>query len=474
MQLNVAFPDRPERHAAARRYIHETLLSDFLGLSFTEERHGGAETIITCPGSPGRLHLPDILLRASDWLEPTSLPNTPLDRWQHVPRHVRLTPGYDDLPILYGRRHASGDYLWRDGEALHLGVDVFGSCLFMLGRYEELVRSERDVHGRFAYHASLAAQENIVLRPLVNEYVELLWTSLQQLWPHLRRRSRQARLFLSHDVDIHLWNNDHDPRRLLKALKADLGGWRDASRGRFSLSRSVVDAWRGRYDHDPFNTYAWLMDRSERLNVHAAFNFIAAPRHAENGGSYELTDPWVRHLMRHIHTRGHEIGLHPSYGTYRDPERIKHEWTVLRETTNALGIDQPAWGGRQHYLRWEAPTTWQSWADAGLTYDSSVGFADHVGFRAGTCYEYRTFNLLTGQPLPLFERPLVVMDASLLQRNYMNLQPQEALKVVRALIRACARFQGDFALLWHNSQFVRASDVWLFDQILDEYAGVLA
>ena len=47
---------------------------------------------------------------------------------------------------------------------------------------------------------------------------------------------------------------------------------------------------------------------------------------------------------------------------------------------------------RQHYLRWRAPTTWQNWEDAGLDYDSTVGYADHVGFRAGTCYEYPIFN----------------------------------------------------------------------------------
>jgi O-antigen/teichoic acid export membrane protein len=37
--------------------------------------------------------------------------------------------------------------------------------------------------------------------------------------------------------------------------------------------------------------------------------------------------------------------------------------------------------------------TWQIWKDAGLDYDSTLGFADDVSFRCGTCREFTWFSL---------------------------------------------------------------------------------
>ncbi|MBF4238075.1 hypothetical protein EAY82_26585, partial [Vibrio anguillarum] len=80
--------------------------------------------------------------------------------------------------------------------------------------------------------------------------------------------------------------------------------------------------------------------------------------------------PAIRNLMRRIHERGHEIGLHPSYGTFQQPELIKQEAERLKRICAEESIDQHVWGGRMHYLRWEQPTTMRAWADAGMTYDS--------------------------------------------------------------------------------------------------------
>ena len=96
------------------------------------------------------------------------------------------------------------------------------------------------------------------------------------------------------------------------------------------------------------------------------------------------------------HERGHEIGLHPSYRTYLSPQQIKREFRILRHEAELAGIRQEQWGGRQHFLRWKAPDTWQGWEEAGLQYDSTLGYSDRPGFRCGTCYEYPVFNLRTG------------------------------------------------------------------------------
>ena len=162
-------------------------------------------------------------------------------------------------------------------------------------------------------------------------------------------------------------------------------------------------------------------------------------------------------------TGEHEIGLHPSFNTYLDKQQLKREFDNLLSTSEALGIRQDCWGGRQHYLRWRAPDTWQHWDDVGLNYDTTVGFADHVGFRAGTCREFPVFNVETRTALKLIERPLVVMEGTLLGAQYMNEDAEQALDWITRLADTCRRFDGNFTLLWHNSMLFTARLRALFE-----------
>ncbi len=103
---------------------------------------------------------------------------------------------------------------------------------------------------------------------------------------------------------------------------------------------------------------------------------------------------------------------------------------------------------RQHFLRLDIPLTWRNHEAAGLDHDSSLGYADQIGFRAGTCREYPLFDLLESRPLRLRERPLIVMDATLF--GYLGLGLDEAASRTRTIVDACRRHRGDAVLLYHN------------------------
>src|SRR6516225_8831091 len=87
----------------------------------------------------------------------------------------------------------------------------------------------------------------------------------------------------------------------------------------------------------------------------------------------------VERVIPGVHTN-FEVGVHPGYNTFHSRESLARETQRLKRS---LGEDYP--GGRQHYLRW-SPQTWLDWEACGLRYDSSIGFASHFGFRAGTAY----------------------------------------------------------------------------------------
>jgi hypothetical protein len=134
------------------------------------------------------------------------------------------------------------------------------------------------------------------------------------------------------------------------------------------------------------------------------------------------------------------------------------------------GIRQSAWGGRQHYLRWENPSTWCNWETAGLDYDTTLAYADRIGFRTGTCHEYGVFDLLERRPLRLRERPFQVMDRSLFE--YMRLPADAAMDAVVGVATECRRYGGTLGILWHNNQPLTARDKRWYAQMVRTVADL--
>ena len=123
------------------------------------------------------------------------------------------------------------------------------------------------------------------------------------------------------------------------------------------------------------------------------------------------------------------------------------------------GIEQEVLGGRQHFLRWETPTTAQLWDENGLTYDSTLSCADHPGFRCGTGHEYPMYDLLNRKPLKVRERPLIVMECSVIAERYLGLgYTDQALDLMLTLKHRALRYGGNFTLLWHNAHFNHPKD----------------
>jgi len=296
-------------------------------------------------------------------------------------------------------------------KTLILPIDIFGSAFFMLTRYEEMVKPDRDEHDRFHTNASLAYQEGFSERTIVNEYVEILWACMQILWPGLTRKKRNYRLVLSHDVDEIFAVVGKPLKQVFRRIGGDIIVRRDPA----LALQSIQAAWSGRAEHDPCNTFDFLMDVSEKNGVTSTFNFMTNPGNTDYDQRYSIEHPWVRSCLRRIAERGHKIGFHPTYGSYLNVEQIKTEFLSLRRAAEEEGVKQNEWGGRQHYLRWQNSATWQHWEDAGLNYDSTVGFADSVGFRTGCCYEYPVFNLKDKKKLNLMEKPLIVMEGTMLK-----------------------------------------------------------
>lgn len=362
-----------------------------------------------------------------NYLTPEALPSNPSDiSHPFVPE--------ERLALLYGR-----DFFVLEEKSALCGLDLFAAAFFMLSRWEEYVKKDRDTHGRFPASASTAFQTGFLGRPVVQEYAALLRFLFAKLGVVLPPFSRKPTVVPSHDID-------HP--RLWPTLPARLRTLAGSLLARHSRSEAMWWAngpiWRAQ---DPFDTFDYLMGQSESNGWTSHF-YAMGERKPSSDCYYPLS--MLNGLLGRIAERGHIVGYHPSYECFDNPTLFGPERRSIQNllaNADAAAVNT----GRHHYLRFAVPHTWQLWENQGMKMDSTLGYSDCEGFRCGICVPYPVFNILTRQPLGLLERPLVAMDVTL--AAYRRYTPAESFDVLCALKRQVWKHQGEFTLLWHNSSF---------------------
>jgi hypothetical protein len=159
----------------------------------------------------------------------------------------------------------------------------------------------------------------------------------------------------------------------------------------------------------------------------------APSRRATRYGAADIAE----HIRRLI-SGGCEVGLH-GIDAWLDSSSGQKELEQIRRTTGMQDV-----GVRMHWLYFDeqSPGTLER---AGADYDSTVGYNETVGYRAGTNQAYKPLGVSR-----LLELPLHVMDTALFYPNYLDLSPAEASTVVRHIIDNAVQFGGCVTVNWHD------------------------
>lgn len=424
-----------------------SILEERFGLSVTLEQTEAGLRLQLVDHIQGFILFPK--LEAAFHESHSDLPHSEWDAakagWLSVLNQPLPAPGVSELPQPLIEQAT-------DHHVIH--YDVLGLTYWMLNRVEEIGRTDLDNHGRFPAIHSHAYKHGYLERPVVDEWLHVLGQVIQKQWPQVELKQHEFSMKVSHDVDSPSLYQFKPWQTIIRMMAGHLLKRRDL-KAFLQAPYIKLSAGKRLHPQDPHNTFDWLMDVAEKNGLTSAFYFICGTT-SNMDADYQPEDPAIRELIQRIHQRGHEIGLHPSYGTYQTPQLIKQEANRLRTVMQEEGIKQNEFGGRMHYLRWEHPTTLQAWNDAGMTYDSTLSYADFPGFRCGTCFEYPAFNAVTQQPLKIRIRPLIAMECTVIDDVYLGLGvTQAAENKFLELKEKCRKLSGCFTTLWHNSYFAK-------------------
>lgn len=329
--------------------------------------------------------------------------------------------------------------------------DLLASIVLVLSRCEELDPPHRDAHGRFEASTSMAVRDGYLERPIVDEYGLALQAVVQAMMPGCKPAARKLRVKLSHDIDeIGIPFSLRDAAVQLIARRSVGAGLRD-------LASGVAPVMPG-----SLLQVKEICSFAEECGLRSALYWKASKPGPYDSG-YSLADPRVAQVITWARERNIEMGVHPGYETFLSMEKLSKEVNRCRE---ALRCERM--GGRQHYLRWR-PETWKDWEECGLAYDSTLGYADRVGFRAGTCAPYRPWLWKENRRAELLEIPLIMMDRTL--TSYMSLSPDESIALLKVLMRRCEAVGGVLTVLWHNNCLGRPFSAY-YPRIFKELAGI--
>lgn len=159
-----------------------------------------------------------------------------------------------------------------------------------------------------------------------------------------------------------------------------------------------------------------------------------APR--MRASSYGVSD--IADQLNTVVAAGGEVALH-GIDAWVDSASGSEERALVSRVTGTSTA-----GARMHWLFWDerAPERLE---EAGFSYDSTVGYNNTVGFRAGTT---QAFTPITARRL--LEMPLTVMDTALFYPSYLNLTQDAATHTVGPLVDEVERHGGAFTINWHD------------------------
>jgi hypothetical protein len=313
--------------------------------------------------------------------------------------------------------------------------DDLAEAFFHLARVEER-NGSRDEHDRFRAASSC-------LDPL-DPPLERLRRRLGVEPP--RWGGARFAVALTHDVDVPWkWT-----RKGVKGAAARAKG--DLRRGRVGSGLRELRGLAGAAVHkvagtDPYWSFDRILEDERRCGASSTFFLLADHAHEYDGAAVEAYERLRPRIVETLQDSSAEVGLHGSYSAADDAARIASEKQSLEQ------LSGPIQGQRYHYLRVDPHRNLGALEAAGFAYDSSLGFGDAIGFRAGIAHPLRPWDFEREAPRGLVEVPLAAMDVTLSAERYLNLSAAQAEQRLTELLDWAAENGGGFAVLWHSEQY---------------------
>lgn len=299
--------------------------------------------------------------------------------------------------------------------------DCIATIFFMVNCLQEYNVSGDDLdnHGRFKFNSSYQAKFSVTDLNLVQIEIDNLFTS----WG-LKGIKRDSRFFISHDIDTIYSSFLEDGFWALKNMKISV-----------ILKLFIYEVLKNPHwknidfitklnsEYDIRSTFFWLVNKGTGLGK-------------IKNADYDIKKE--RGLLNLVEERNFINGLHKSSSE-----------DSIEDELNKLDLPN-CYYNRYHFLKCLPHTDWVKISNSPLLLDSSLGFAEHYGFRNSYGKSFQPFDLLNRRPYNFIETPVLFMDITF--HKYMCL-PKEKIGDIIIDFYGKNSKNCDVSLIWHNNYF---------------------
>jgi hypothetical protein len=212
---------------------------------------------------------------------------------------------------------------------------------------------------------------------------------------------------------------------------------------------------------DPRVLFSRWKSLEDQLGVRSTFFFVpkkdnpGVRAHPYRVVGYDIKEK--RDVVHDLTQGGWEVGVH-GIDNWADVAQGRQEKT-------ALGLEDKTPGNRTHWLLFDQ-NSWKMLDDAGYSYDTTFGYNDDAGFRAGTTQVYRPRGVQNLLELPLHIQDLGLFgkfcwaptDNGWVKTPCLHLDENAARTYCDRIFDFACKYGGAVTVLWHYENLTPPRD----------------
>jgi hypothetical protein len=364
-----------------------------------------------------------------------------------IPARYRPRKPGEPSPLAVKRRYAGEDVcLFYGIDELTGNPDWLGELFEWLSSSHEMHAIGRDSINRISYSESVFSRQKISPR---KPHANLLMAWMQNVLRNGNSAEALAKapsplagvehlVICSHDIDFYHSNLPSTLARLVKNLGIACNLYQSWSFFASNLAM-LGDVLRGKRVGDYLPV---LLQAGTEYGFQSTL-FVVARNGNRRDPNYNLRE--IAPRLHEAEKCGFDVALHGSYLSVIEEASLAAETAALEK---ALG--RKVRGGRQHWLRFDQhEKLFQCVEDAGLIFDSTLGYSDAPSFRNGASFAFPPYDFHNERPHNFLEIPLALMDGNIeAAARTSGESPQE---IANEVLRESRKYGwGGISALWHN------------------------
>jgi len=335
----------------------------------------------------------------------------------------------DYIPFLFSKR---GRILKYTAKSIRTRKDIIASAFFFLSCWQEHTSNkEISPSSPYDFTTSIQYRFNITEIAPVDRYCELLEDILirtfqeyskNNIWPE----GKKFAVTLSHNIEYWNFRTADQFEREVKKRKGviTLSKWL-----RYRIGKKLF--------FDPANFVMRILKKEEQLRTSSTFFILTKSNFPDERSNYFGDEKSFNQIVKLL--KDSSVSLFGS-------KEAGFQYHLLPSEMDKLA-GFSANGFRVRYLNLNYQHLFSTLEKGSVKYDSSLGFEDHIGYRAGISYPFNPYNLKEDRAFNLLEIPIIALDSSLMKQNNQNYN--KAKKRINRLIKTSKMHRSHISISWH-------------------------